>query len=363
MIPGVATMLAAGLLISSCRQEKKPQAGETEAPASLKKGVILVDYREKRRVDVFLDGDIFTSCIYPSGIAKPVLFPVRAAGGTGITRGYPLEPRQGERVDHPHHAGVWFAFGDVNGYDFWNSSGKPGDEVKARRCRVLHRGVKRAESREDLGVLETAADWQTAEGDGSWRTILQEQTVYEFSGGEHTRTIDRITQLTAQEEEVVFSDSKEGLFAIRVCRQMEHPSNEPAVLTGPDGMPMQEAVVSKEGVSGRYLNSEGVEGTEAWGKTARWVALYSILDGERITLAIFDHPENYGYPSHWHTRDYGLFAVNNLGARAFDESAQPVEYRLQPGESMIFKHRLHIVSGSHADAEELERVFEDFSKR
>ena len=30
--------------------------------------------------------------------------------------GFPLDPRPGERVDHPHHVGLWFNYGDVNGY-------------------------------------------------------------------------------------------------------------------------------------------------------------------------------------------------------------------------------------------------------
>jgi hypothetical protein len=50
------------------------------------------------------------------------LYPLIADGGITVTRGYPLEPRPGERVDHPHHAGLWFNYGEVNGFDFWNNS-------------------------------------------------------------------------------------------------------------------------------------------------------------------------------------------------------------------------------------------------
>ena len=30
-----------------------------------------------------------------------------------------IEPKTGERIDHPHHMGHWFNYGDVNGLDFW----------------------------------------------------------------------------------------------------------------------------------------------------------------------------------------------------------------------------------------------------
>src|SRR5215207_1152999 len=84
--------------------------------------VKLVDRPADRRVDVLIDGKPFTSYIYPTNLEKPVLYPIRSAGGLLVTRGYPLDPRPGERADHPHHVGHWFNYGDVNGYDFWGHS-------------------------------------------------------------------------------------------------------------------------------------------------------------------------------------------------------------------------------------------------
>ena len=69
-----------------------------------------------------IDGKLFTSYQYPENIEKPFLFPVYAPNGSVITRGFPIEPRKGERVDHPHHIGIWFNHGNVNGLDFWNNS-------------------------------------------------------------------------------------------------------------------------------------------------------------------------------------------------------------------------------------------------
>ena len=75
-----------------------------------------------------------------------------------------------------------------------------------------------------------------------------------------------------------------------------------------------------------------------------------------------DHPRNAGYPSHWMARGYGLFAVNNLAARAYDENAEPVHFKLLPGESVVFRHRLYIRSGESLPAEEVNDMADAFGK-
>ena len=66
----------------------------------------LVRIDDKQKVDILVDGKLFTSYQYPKNQEKPFLFPVFAPNGSVITRGFPLEPRKGERVDHPHHIGI-----------------------------------------------------------------------------------------------------------------------------------------------------------------------------------------------------------------------------------------------------------------
>ena len=44
----------------------------------------------QRRVDVTIDGRPFTSYVWPSTLKKPVLFPLIAADGVTVTRGFPL---------------------------------------------------------------------------------------------------------------------------------------------------------------------------------------------------------------------------------------------------------------------------------
>lgn len=55
-----------------------------------------------KRVDITIDGKPFTSYIWPDTLKKPVLYPLRTVKGTLITRGFPLDPRKGERLSLIH---------------------------------------------------------------------------------------------------------------------------------------------------------------------------------------------------------------------------------------------------------------------
>ena len=63
-------------------------------------------------------------------------------------------------------------------------------------------------------------------------------------------------------------------------------------------------------------------------------------DGKDITIGMFDHPSNVGYPAYWHARGYGLFAVNPLGRKVFSNGKEELNFSLKPGSL------LHSVTGS-----------------
>src|SRR5215831_318864 len=76
----------------------------------------------KNKIDIFIGQQLFTSFLYPDTLEKPVLYPIHAANGTIVTRGWPVNPVKGDPTDHPHHLGIWFNYENVNGLDFWNNS-------------------------------------------------------------------------------------------------------------------------------------------------------------------------------------------------------------------------------------------------
>jgi hypothetical protein len=291
------------------------------------------------RVDVTIDGKPFTSYIWPGTLKKPVLYPLRTAKGTIVTRGFPLDPRKGERVDHPHHVGLWFNHGDVNGLDFWNNSDAIKPEDAPKMGTIVHRRIVSAKSGADQGELVVETAWLTHDR----KQLLTETTRFVFSGGADSRTIDRITTLTALDQPVTFRDSKEGMLGMRVRRELEQPADKPELFTDASGKSTAVPVLDNTGVSGKYLSSEGKEGDAVWSTRAKWTLLGGVVDGENVTVAILDHPSNTGYPTHWHARGYGLFAANPLGDKQFNEP-KSFDFALKAGGAVTFKHRVIILS-------------------
>jgi Family of unknown function (DUF6807) len=316
----------------------------------------VVAHEDKRRVDILIDDQPFTSYIWPSTLAKPVLYPLRSARGTVVTRGYPLEPRPRERIDHPHHAGMWFNYGSVNGIDFWNNSDAIKPEDKPKMGTVYHRKIVLAKGGSDTGELEVEADWNTADQ----KTLLKEHTRFVFRGDSTTRSIDRISTLTAQGEKVVFEDDKEGLLGMRVARSLEMPSDKPEVFTDASGRPTAVPKMDNTGVNGVYLTSEGKTGDAAWGTRAKWCNLSAYVDSEAVTISIFDHPSNTNFPAYWHARGYGLFGVNPLGRKIFTNGKEPaLNFTLAPNESVTFRYRV-LITSSQTSPESTEEAYKDF---
>lgn len=308
-------------------------------------------------MDIAVGGAPFTSYIYPASIKKPVLYPLRTAKGTIVTRGFPLEPREGERTDHPHQVGAWFTYGDVNGVDFWGySDATPADEVP-RKGTIRHKAVTRTINGADRGELEVAGDWVMPDGS----VIISEDTRFIFRGTADSRTVDRITRWAARGTRVVFKDTKEGAFGIRVARSLEHPSNEPEVFTDRNGRATTVPRLDNTGVTGVYRSSKGTTGEQVWGTRARWMMLTGTVDREPVTLAILDHPANTGFPTYWHARGYGLFAANPFGQGAFSNGRQQLNFSLEPGQSMVFRHRILVLAGT-ASPERIESEYRLFAK-
>jgi hypothetical protein len=311
----------------------------------------------KNKVDVIIGGKFFTSYRYPGNIEKPFLYPVIAPNGSVVTRGFPIEPRKGERVDHPHHIGIWFNHGNINGLDFWNNSSAIAADKKDEYGHITLQKIMKAESG-NKGILEVTANWDDNKG----ATLLMEKTTYIFSGSDDLRIIDHISRLTAVNGPVTINDSKEGMFAIRVDRAFEMPSDEPVVFTDDKGNPTTVSAVDNTGVTGMYTSSQGLKGDAVWGTRNDWVLLSGKKDGVEITMGMFDNPENYGYPAYAHARGYGLFALNNFGQHSYDGKKDKVKFVLQKGESVELRHRFIVQSGKEVTPEEANKLFEEFSE-
>ncbi len=327
-------------------------------PTFAQKEVEFIDKPTENKIDVQVDDKPFTSYFYPGEavLKKAVLYPLRTPNGTIVTRGWPFDSRPGERIDHPHHVGMWLNYEDVNGHDFWNNSTTP-PNPKATYGTIVHTGVTSMKGGKKSGTLIVTANWLDKNG----QIMLEETTTYVFGGGKNYFTADRMTTLTAKTD-VLFKDVKDGMFAIRVARQLEHPSKQPDVFTDASGVATKVPVMDNTGVTGNYRNSEGIEGEAVWSKRARWCNLRGQINAEIINVAIIDHPKNTGYPTYWHARGYGLFAANPLGQKVFSNGKEELNLKLTKGQSTTFRYRTVVASEQLTD-ETLNALAADFGKK
>lgn len=327
----LAVPLAFGLLVGPTATAAAP-ADKGKAGANL---VAFTTNEQAHRVDVTVDGKPFTTYRWDPALKKPVLYPIRAASGGLITRGWPVEPRPDEPTDHPHHLGLWLNYGNVDGVDFWNNSEQ---RKKGRMGTVVHRRIKSAKGGRGLGVLEVECDWLDPEG----KVVLTEATRFVFQAAAGRRVIDRSTALLAKDRAVTFPDNKEGVFGLRLARELEHPGEK-----NPAG-------------TGKYRSSEGIEGKEVWGTRGRWMMLSARLADRPLTLAMLDHPGNPGFPTHWHARPWGLFAANPLGQNQLSKGERTLNFALPKGQTARFHYQV-LVLDKAATPEEIEAEYRSFT--
>jgi hypothetical protein len=309
-----------------------------------------------RRVDVTIDGKAFTSYVWPTSLEKPVLYPLVTDEGVTVTRGYPLAPRPNERVDHPHHAGMWFNYGNANGYDFWNNSGAIKAEDKHKYGSIRQVGIVASKSGPTRGELVVDSIWRT--GDGA--DILKQRTTYVFMKRKGERVIDMKVTLEALDK-VVFNDDKEGVLGMRVASWLESPEEKGGIFMDANGKPTKVDAVPNSTATGVYETSAGVTGPKVWATRGRWCTLTGKNpEGKVVSIAMIDEPKNPGYPTYWHARGYGLFAANPLGAHIFDPKAAELKYTIEKGKSATFTYR--VILASHGlTAGEMNREADGFA--
>lgn len=324
---------------------------------SAQKGFRIVEQENKKQADILFNGKLLTSYCYYDSSFKPILFPINTVDGITVTRGYPLQPVAGERTDHPHHTGIWLNYESVNGLDFWNNSTAIATEKRDHYGTIVHNKIVDKKANGNTASLVTSESWKRPDG----KILLNEQTTYTFSVRGDNFIIDRTTQLTATDTTVIFNDVKDGMFAIRVARELEMPSKEKSSFVDDKGN-VTTVAASGEDVTGMYYASNGLQGDSVWSSKGKWAMLTGKKDGRDITIGIMDHPANIGYPAYWHARGYGLFAINPLGRKIFSKGAEELNLSLAPKQSVVFRYRVLIASGSKLSAGEMNKLSDEFEK-
>jgi len=281
--------------------------------------------RNGSRVDVRIGGRPFTTYAFDPSVAKPYLFPLRSAQGTVVTRGFPMTPDiPGEDHDEPHQRAMYFAHGDINGFDFWGEAAFPtwSDHPASTFGRTVFRTLDDLQGGAEGGRVQATFDLVAPTG-----PIGEEIQTYRFGGDEQSRIIDGEFALRATHGPIALGDTKEGTFAIRVVKALDSPP-------------------------GHMVNANGASGEKAiWGKRSTWVDYYGRVAGEEVGLAIFDHPQNLRAPTTWHARAYGLLAANPFGLTQFTgDRRQDGRYAIPAGGSLVFRYRVFIHHGNPVQA-------------
>ena len=325
--------------------------------AQKKEPVKVVPSAKENKVDIFIGGKLFTSFLYPDSLEKPVLYPVMAASGTVVTRGFPLNPQPGDPNDHPHHIGIWFNFENLNGLDFWNNSYAIPKEKKQlygwiKTDRILNTSSGKK------GALSYHANWTNQQND----VLMEETTNFEFSGTGHQRIIDRVTQLKANTD-VLFTDAKDGMLGIRLAHALQMPTDKDEKFTDDKG----NVTIVKGGTdkvaNGNYVSSEGKLGSDVWSTRGRWCKVYGKIGNDSVSVVVIDHPLNPNYPTFWHARGYGLFAANPLGEKVFTNGNSFKNLSLKKGESVSFRYRIIVDEGRQTiSGEAVNKLADEFGQ-
>ena len=147
---------------------------------------VKITQQGKEKISVEIDGKPFTDFYIGPETAKPYLHPLRTADGKIVTRGFPMVTDvPGEIHDHPHHRGLWFTHGDVNGYDFWGNEPDQKGANKGKGKVVLER-VDKFVTGKKSGTVSASFAWKIPSGE----TLLIENRKMTFYSDPQLRIID-----------------------------------------------------------------------------------------------------------------------------------------------------------------------------
>ena len=282
MIAGLALMLFVALNRSAVAQSDTKSALNFETASDR----VVLTHSGKPIADfVFVDPKIL----------RPHIANVRLKSQRQVTRRQPPLAVK-DATDHADmHPGVWLAFGDINGHDFWRNKARiehlhftQQPAVAQGRVSFTTRSRLRGNQDELLGHLDhhlTAEDRPQG-----WRLIWEATFI-------------------ADAGDLIFGDQEEMGFGARVATE----------------------VTEKNG--GVILNSDGLRTAKAtWGKPAAWCDYTGTIDGTPCGVTLMTAPSNFR-PSWWHNRDYGLVVANAFG-RAAMKQGEKSQVTVKPGESL-----------------------------
>jgi len=271
---------------------------------------------------------------YQAGnISRPFFAHVRAPGGVQVTRHHP--PIEGQDLpDHDtFHPGIWMAFGDISGSDYWRLA-----------SRVKHAGF--------------VGEPQGGPGKGSF-AVRNEYLDQKDPSRLVCEEIGRYTFLTRPEGYVIVWDS-----TFSSPHEFAFGDQEEMGLGFRTATPIRVEKKSKVDLppgNGTILDSEGRKnGDQVWGNSAAWCDYSGTIAGQHVGMTLFCHPKNFR-PSWFHARDNGLLTANAFGRQAF-RKGEKSSISVKPGEKLRLRYGVLIHSDPADGRPDLNAAYEDYVK-
>jgi hypothetical protein len=291
--------------------------------------------------------------------SKPFLYPVKAPDGTPVTRAWPIEKGlPGEvKTDHVHQKSVWFCHGDVipegielkvktadphgRGVDFWSEA----KDKDGRRRHGTIRVVKVGEPKgwDNAVSVETANEWLSAEG----TKIMDETRTITFRETPEGRLFTFDITLKASVCPILFGDTKEGSFGIRVHDSLRPEDKDGAVVTTAEG---------------KTVTPPAKDNLPIWGYPTPWIDYSGRVDGKKVGIAVFDGPDN--PKANWHVRAYGLNAANPFGRNGSGFPTQKGKtdlFKIEKGGTLKLRYGVYAHTGD-AKTGKVAEAYEAFKK-
>ena len=246
-------------------------------------------------------------------VRRPYFENVHAPGGFQVTRNHP--PREGDAADHATmHPGLWMAFGDLSGYDFWRN-----------KAEVKHVGFsERPKADGNRGGFAVLNRYRTGDA-----VVCNETCRIRLIARPASTLILWDSQFTGVDD-FYFGDQEEMGLGIRVATPL-------AVKSG-----------------GQIVNSDGlIDEKQIWGKPADWCDYHGTIGGQQVGILLAADPKNFRR-SWFHARDYGVLVANPFGQNAFTKGPLS-KITVKQGESLRIRFAILI----HAGATDLKAAYAD----
>lgn len=273
---------------------------------------------------IAIGGKRFGTYVYrDEAILRPYFANVHTPSCRLATRTHP--PADGaDLTDHATmHPGVWLAFGDISGADFWRN-----------RARVEHVEFVE-EPRAADGRATFAVRNRYLSGDKVVCTEVARFTLHALPEG-YLLLWD--STFSNPDQSFAFGDQEEMGLGVRVASPLR-----------------------VQGGSGRILNAEGERDEKgAGGKQSAWCDYSGVVEGERVGVLVMAHPENFR-KSWFHARDYGLLVANPFGRNAFTRGERS-RVVVKVGEPFRLRFGVLFHSGGEGDAFDPNAAYETFLK-